>query len=105
MEQENKRARDESRREYNETIVVRILVLRLKYYITSSTLQALVQFVRKRDPRYKAHLAQRSAAVSQASRGRGLQNPKASSQGRRSYPVQNDAQEVYVSSIGASSDD
>lgn len=38
MEQENKKARDDARREYNDVV------------------RALVQFVRKRDPRYKAHL-------------------------------------------------
>ncbi|KAK7686133.1 hypothetical protein QCA50_010945 [Cerrena zonata] len=43
MEKDNKKARDDARREYNETI------------------RALVAFVRKRDPRYKSHLARQSA--------------------------------------------
>ncbi|KAG8940229.1 hypothetical protein FRC04_005474 [Tulasnella sp. 424] len=38
MEQDNKKARDDARREYNDVV------------------RALVQFVRKRDPRYKAHV-------------------------------------------------
>jgi len=39
MEKENKKARDDARKEYNETI------------------RSLATFVRKRDPRYKSHLA------------------------------------------------
>ncbi|TFK70296.1 DnaJ-domain-containing protein [Pluteus cervinus] len=38
MEKDNKKARDDARKEYNDTI------------------RSLVQFIRKRDPRYKAHL-------------------------------------------------
>ncbi|KAF8556166.1 DnaJ-domain-containing protein [Imleria badia] len=39
MEKENKKARDDARKEYNETV------------------RSLAMFVRKRDPRYKSHLA------------------------------------------------
>ncbi|CAL1715733.1 unnamed protein product [Somion occarium] len=45
MEKDNKKARDDARKEYNETI------------------RALVSFVRKRDPRYKSHLSRQSAAA------------------------------------------
>ncbi|KAJ3565153.1 hypothetical protein NP233_g7826 [Leucocoprinus birnbaumii] len=45
MEKENKKARDDSRKGYNETV------------------RALVKFIRKRDPRYKAHLAQQASAT------------------------------------------
>ncbi|TFY74996.1 hypothetical protein EWM64_g9015, partial [Hericium alpestre] len=42
MERDNKKARDEARKEYNETV------------------RSLVLFIRKRDPRYKAHQAQQA---------------------------------------------
>lgn len=42
MEKDNKKVRDGARKEYNETV------------------KALVMFVRKRDPRYKAHLARQA---------------------------------------------
>ncbi|KAH8981603.1 DnaJ-domain-containing protein [Lactarius hatsudake] len=42
MEKDNKKARDGARKEYNETV------------------KALVMFVRKRDPRYKAHIARQA---------------------------------------------
>jgi len=42
MEKENKKAREDARREYNDTV------------------KSLVMFVRKRDPRYKAHLKSQS---------------------------------------------
>lgn len=45
MEKENKKARDEARKEYNETV------------------RALTMFIRKRDPRYKAYLAQQQAVA------------------------------------------
>lgn len=44
MERDNKKARDEARKDYNETI------------------RQLATFIRKRDPRYKAHLATQSQA-------------------------------------------
>lgn len=44
MERDNKKARDEARKDYNETI------------------RQLATFIRKRDPRYKAHLAVQSQA-------------------------------------------
>lgn len=48
MEKENKRMRDEGRREYNDVV------------------RSLVSFVRKRDPRVKAHLATQSTSVNTA---------------------------------------
>ncbi|KAG8213198.1 hypothetical protein J3R82DRAFT_11663 [Butyriboletus roseoflavus] len=42
MEKENKKARDDARKEYNETV------------------RSLAMFVRKRDPRYKSHLVHQS---------------------------------------------
>ncbi|KAF9448619.1 DnaJ-domain-containing protein [Macrolepiota fuliginosa MF-IS2] len=50
MEKENKKARDDSRKGYNETVRLDPLP------------KALVKFIRKRDPRYKAHLAQQAEA-------------------------------------------
>ncbi|EMD33296.1 hypothetical protein CERSUDRAFT_160177 [Gelatoporia subvermispora B] len=44
MERDNKKARDDARKEYNETV------------------RSLAMFLRKRDPRYKAHLARQAAA-------------------------------------------
>lgn len=44
MERDNKKARDEARKDYNDTI------------------RQLATFIRKRDPRYKAHLAAQSQA-------------------------------------------
>lgn len=45
MEKENKKIRDDARKEYNDTV------------------RNLAKFIRKRDPRYKAHLAQQAASV------------------------------------------
>ncbi|KAH9999223.1 DnaJ domain-containing protein [Russula compacta] len=48
MEKENKKARDTARKEYNETV------------------RALVMFVRKRDPRYKAYIARQAQSSGQS---------------------------------------
>ncbi|KAH8117735.1 DnaJ-domain-containing protein [Phellopilus nigrolimitatus] len=54
MDRDNKKARDNARREYNETV------------------RSLVTFIRKRDPRYKSHLAQQaSLAATKAATPRG----------------------------------
>ncbi|KAI0259852.1 hypothetical protein BC834DRAFT_832723 [Gloeopeniophorella convolvens] len=60
MEKDNKKARDDARREYNETV------------------KTLVMFVRKRDPRYKAHLARQKAQASEPTpaSGSGTATPK-----------------------------
>ncbi|KAJ7573863.1 DnaJ domain-containing protein [Mycena floridula] len=54
MEKDNRKARDDARREYNDTI------------------RTLTKFIRKRDPRYKAHLARQAASVP----GTGTSTPK-----------------------------
>ncbi|KAH9925541.1 uncharacterized protein B0H18DRAFT_876978 [Fomitopsis serialis] len=58
MERDNKKARDDARKEYNDTV------------------RSLATFLRKRDPRYKAHLAaQAAAASSTASTPKGARTP------------------------------
>ncbi|KAF7330413.1 DnaJ-domain-containing protein [Mycena venus] len=49
MEKDNKKARDDARREYNDTV------------------RSLAKFLRKRDPRYKTHLAQQAQAPASGS--------------------------------------
>ncbi|KAH9028531.1 DnaJ-domain-containing protein [Lactarius hengduanensis] len=60
MEKDNKKARDGARKEYNETV------------------KALVMFVRKRDPRYKAHIARQaqSPTPTPATAAAGTTTPK-----------------------------
>ncbi|KAH7884590.1 DnaJ-domain-containing protein [Phlebopus sp. FC_14] len=62
MEKENKKARDDARKEYNETI------------------RSLTLFLRKRDPRYKSHLAHQAqlnqSKVSDSSTPSGSKSPK-----------------------------
>ncbi|THH16676.1 hypothetical protein EW146_g4023 [Bondarzewia mesenterica] len=62
MEKDNKKARDEARKEYNETI------------------RSLVMFIRKRDPRYKSHLARQAKLNSPSPSGptSGTTTPKRS---------------------------
>ncbi|KZT02892.1 DnaJ-domain-containing protein [Laetiporus sulphureus 93-53] len=61
MQKDNKKAREDARKEYNDTINVRTLQL-----VEASLIdvgfhrQSLTRFVRKRDPRYKAHIAHQS---------------------------------------------
>ncbi|KAL4268275.1 DnaJ-domain-containing protein [Pleurotus pulmonarius] len=57
MEKDNKKARDNARREYNDTI------------------RSLTKFLRKRDPRYKAYLAVRTQASTQPAAS-GTSTPK-----------------------------
>ncbi|KZT63451.1 DnaJ-domain-containing protein [Daedalea quercina L-15889] len=58
MERDNKKARDDARKEYNDTV------------------RSLATFLRKRDPRYKAHLAaQAAAASSSAATPKGARTP------------------------------
>ncbi|KAI0805933.1 hypothetical protein BC629DRAFT_1590363 [Irpex lacteus] len=52
MERENKKARDDARKTYNDSV------------------RALAMFIRKRDPRYKSHLAQQSASNAAKASGR-----------------------------------
>ncbi|KAF8651003.1 hypothetical protein AX16_004989 [Volvariella volvacea WC 439] len=73
MEKDNKKARDDARKEYNDTV------------------RSLVQFLRKRDPRYKAHLAQQAAAAAQKAQQNsqsGGATPNAASQKRQQLAEQ-----------------
>ncbi|KAI0084125.1 hypothetical protein BDY19DRAFT_973971 [Irpex rosettiformis] len=54
MERENKKARDDARKEYNDSV------------------RSLALFIRKRDPRYKLHLAQQNAATAARASGRSI---------------------------------
>ncbi|KAG6909987.1 hypothetical protein DXG01_013987 [Tephrocybe rancida] len=64
MEKDNKKARDDARREYNDTV------------------RSLAKFIRKRDPRYKAHLA-RQAEQPQQSQASGSATPIAGASKRQ----------------------
>ncbi|KZP27306.1 hypothetical protein FIBSPDRAFT_1040188 [Athelia psychrophila] len=67
MEKDNKKARDDARKEYNDMV------------------RSLALFIRKRDPRYKAHLAQqaqRNLAAQNISRS-GVSTPSASTQPKK----------------------
>ncbi|KAI0059176.1 DnaJ-domain-containing protein [Artomyces pyxidatus] len=64
MERDNKKAREDARKEYNDTV------------------RTLVTFIRKRDPRYKSHLqaqASGSAAATSSKLASGMATPKQSS--------------------------
>jgi curved DNA-binding protein CbpA len=86
MEKENKRMRDEARREYNDVI------------------RSLVNFIRKRDPRLKAHLATQTASANSseelqrrklaAEREMREQEERAKAFRQQSWDVWNDGQEV-----------
>jgi len=65
MEKDNKKLRDDARKEYNDTIRVNFKFNSFHY--RDADIQSLARFVRKRDPRYKHHLAsQAQNSVSQA---------------------------------------
>lgn len=72
MERDNNKARTEAKKEYNEIVRVRFpdisnhsrLMSIIASLTTLSCYQELVQFIRKRDPRYKAHLASQQASNS-----------------------------------------
>ncbi|KAK0480286.1 DnaJ domain-containing protein [Armillaria novae-zelandiae] len=68
MEKENKKARDDARRDYNDTV------------------RSLAKFLRKRDPRYKAHLAQQSEE-NQSRGASGTSTPYAGSSRRPVQPT------------------
>ena len=64
MEKDNKKLRDDARKEYNDTIRVSPRVN--SFHQPNAQIQSLVRFIRKRDPRYKDHLAsQAQNSVSQ----------------------------------------
>ncbi|KAJ6494641.1 hypothetical protein C8R47DRAFT_1116637 [Mycena vitilis] len=58
MEKDNKKAREDARREYNDTV------------------RSLAKFLRKRDPRYKTHLAQTQNGASGSATPVGTSTPK-----------------------------
>ncbi|TFK86714.1 DnaJ-domain-containing protein [Polyporus arcularius HHB13444] len=60
MERDNKKARDEARKEYNETV------------------RSLAMFIRKRDPRYKTHIARQAQGQSTP---QGSRTPKPATSG------------------------
>ncbi|KAG5219541.1 DnaJ subfamily member [Salix suchowensis] len=74
MEKDNKKARDNARREYNDTI------------------RSLTKFLRKRDPRYKVHLATKSQASTQPAAS-GTSTPKKQATSSADY-VEQDWQKI-----------
>lgn len=70
LEKENKKARDEARREFNDTI------------------RALARFIRKRDPRYKTHIGQQKQS--------GTSTPMASQSATAAAQRRTEAAEAYV---------
>ncbi|KAJ7274564.1 DnaJ domain-containing protein [Mycena haematopus] len=72
MEKDNKKAREDARREYNDTV------------------RSLVKFLRKRDPRYKTHLTQQAQNLASGSvtAGTGTVTPKAAATPRAEYVEQ-----------------
>ncbi|TDL25458.1 DnaJ-domain-containing protein [Rickenella mellea] len=71
MERENKKARDDARKEYNETV------------------RSLVMFIRKRDPRYKSHISQQANTPSHlkptSNATSGVETPTHAAQERRTH--------------------
>lgn len=59
MEKDNKKARDDARKEYNDTVRVSARAQTFDK-IVSIHLQSLAKFIRKRDPRYKKYLSQQA---------------------------------------------
>ena len=53
MEKDNRKARDDGRREYNDTVRVRGMPTPSTFF-PLTFFQSLAKFLRKRDPRYKA---------------------------------------------------
>ncbi|KAL4066764.1 DnaJ-domain-containing protein [Scleroderma citrinum] len=68
MEKENKKVRDDARKEYNEIV------------------RSLAVFIRKRDPRYKSHLAHQ-AQLNVSQKGSGSSTPSHTPKSPRSTPV------------------
>lgn len=70
MEKENKKVRDEARKDYNETVRVSTSPWQNQLIPNKFHFQSLVYFLRKRDPRYKTHLASQKMAVASGSGAR-----------------------------------
>jgi DnaJ homolog subfamily A member 5 len=60
MEKDNKKARDDARREYNDTVRVSCSLGCMKSHEIDGTSKALSLFLRKRDPRYKTFQSQQA---------------------------------------------
>jgi DnaJ family protein A protein 5 len=74
MEKDNKKAREDARREYNDT--VRVSEWAYQHRGFSYIIQSLAKFLRKRDPRYKTHLAQAQSQASGSATPIGTVTPK-----------------------------
>ena len=78
LEKDNKKAREDARREYNET--VRVSNRNSIFWYTKEQIvlspQALTTFIRKRDPRYKSHLVRQAQVGASASKNKST--PRAS---------------------------
>lgn len=83
MERDNKKARDEARKDYNETI------------------RQLAAFIRKRDPRYKAHLAAQSQANKILSQAK---TPTSGSSAPRSQPAKPYVEQAWQKAGGIDHD-
>ncbi|KAJ7674172.1 hypothetical protein B0H17DRAFT_1161784 [Mycena rosella] len=70
MEKDNKKAREDARREYNDTV------------------RSLAKFLRKRDPRHKTHIAQAQSPASGSATPVGAATPKAKAVPRAQYVEQ-----------------
>lgn len=111
MEKENKKARENARREYNDTVRVNLVTLSVFPDIcvneTVHKLKSLARFVRKRDPRYKAFQAEeekRKEAAAAEQRARiqrereALQAQAAAYQEQEWAKIDNDGLEDLMSS-------
>ncbi|KAI0654687.1 hypothetical protein C8Q70DRAFT_1026436 [Cubamyces menziesii] len=77
MERDNKKARDEARKEYNDTV------------------RSLAMFIRKRDPRYKTHLARQAQGPS-TPQGARTPSSKPAAQASQAVFVEQDWQKATV---------
>ncbi|KAH9902519.1 hypothetical protein C8Q73DRAFT_670735 [Cubamyces lactineus] len=77
MERDNKKARDEARKEYNDTV------------------RSLAMFIRKRDPRYKTHLARQAQGPS-TPQGSRTPSSKPAAQAPQAVFVEQDWQKATV---------
>jgi len=104
MERDNKKARDDARKDYNETIRVTICD-HLNSAGSKYWPQQLAFFIRKRDPRYKAHLAAQAQANKSLSQAK---PPTSGSSTPRPQPVRHyveqDWQRVHATDDDADAD-
>jgi DnaJ homolog subfamily A member 5 len=98
-EKENRKSRDDARKDYNDTVRVRP-ILPNNYFDSDALQQSLTLFVRKRDPRYKAHLLRQSQLNQPHTRpsGSGMSTPNASNRTQPPAPstyVEQDWQKIH----------